>query len=169
MATKIDTKSDGPPQPTVTPTTPVSATPTPIVAEAPEPSLGELFRELAQDTSLLVRKEVELARAEMRSNMQSFAKGAGMIAAGGGVLLMAALVFTAFLVAAIGDALGNEYWLGALIVGVVYAAIGAFLVVRGRNGLANGDLKPEQTMESLQADKRWAQAEARQVKRDLTS
>lgn len=169
MATKIESKSDGPPRQAVTPTTPVQATLTPAVGEAPEPSLGELFRELAQDTSILVRKEVELARAEMRSNMQSLAKDVGMIAAGGGVLLVAALVFTAFLVAAIGDALGNEYWLGALIVGAVYAAIGGFLIARGRTGLSNGDLKPEQTLESLQADKRWAQAEARQVKRDLTS
>ena len=173
MATKIEAKTDAPP-PHAPPAQPVSAA-APLPAERvsdtsveTEPSIGELFRNLAQDTSVLVRKEVELARAEMRANMQSFAKDAGMIAAGGAVLLVAALVFTAFLVAAIGDLLGNEYWLGALIVGAVYAAIGGFLIARGRKGLQTDDLKPEQTMESLQADQRWAQAEVRQIKRDLT-
>lgn len=174
MATKIEAKTDGP-RPHAPPAQPVSmaaAVPAERISDTglePEPSLGELFRNLAQDTSVLVRKEVELARAEMRTNMQSFARDAGLIAAGGAVLLVAALVFTAFLVAALGDLLGNEYWLGALIVGAVYAAIGGFLVARGRKGLQAGDLKPDQTMESLQADRRWAQAEVRQVKRDLTS
>jgi len=134
-----------------------------------EPSLGELFRQLAQESSTLIRQEVALAKAEMRENVRSLTKDVAMLAAGGGVLLVAALVFTAFLVAGLGDLLGDEYWLGALIVGVVYALIGIVLLNKGKKGLRNDSLKPETTVATLQADKQWAQAEAQQVKRDLTS
>jgi hypothetical protein len=105
----------------------------------------------------------------MRENMRKLAKDAVMLAIGGGILLMGLLTLTAFLVAALGDMLGDEYWLGALIVGALYALIGGILLMRGKSGLQHDDLKPDQTMESLQADKRWAKTEARQVKRDLTT
>lgn len=134
-----------------------------------EPSLGELFKELAQESSTLVKQEMALAKAEMRENLRKFARDAVMLAAGGGILLVAMLVFTAFLVAGLGDMLGDEYWLGALIVGVVYAIVGGVLLMRGRSGMQGDDLRPEHTIESLQEDKRWARAEARQVKRDLTT
>lgn len=140
----------------------------PTTGVAREPSLGELFRDLAQESSVLIRQEIALARSEMRENFRDLARDAAMLAVGGGIMLMAALVLTAFLVAALGDLLGNEYWLGALIVGVVYALIGGVLLMRGRSGLKRDELRPEQTIESLQADKRWAQSEARQVKQDLT-
>lgn len=133
-----------------------------------EPSLGELFRQLAQESSTLIRQEIALAKAEVQENVRSLSKDMAMMAAGGGVLLVAALVLTAFLVAALGDLLDN-YWLSALIVGAVYAAIGFMLLNKGKAGLRNDGLKPEQTVASLQEDKRWAQAEAQQVKRDLTS
>lgn len=161
MAEKIEV------QPRTQPTGAVRKQTTPELGT--EPSLGELFKELAQESSTLIRQEMALAKTEMRENLRRFARDAGMLAIGGGILLVAMLVFTAFLVAALGDMLGNEYWLGALIVGVVYALIGGVLVMRGRSGLQSDDLKPEQTIESLQADKRWARAEAQQVKRDLTT
>ena len=133
-----------------------------------EPSLGELFRQLAQESSTLIRQEVALAKAEVQENVRSVTKDVAMLAAGGGVLLVAALVLTAFLVAALGDLLDN-YWLSALIVGVLYAVVGVVLLNKGKKGLKNDSLKPEQAVASLQADKRWAQGEVQQVKRDLTS
>lgn len=156
------------------PIEPAPAAPARVAVEvergpAGEPSLGDLFKELAQESSTLMKQEVALAKAEMRENLRDFAKDAVMMAAGGGILLVAMLVFTAFLVAGLGDMLGDEYWLGALIVGVVYALIGGVLLMRGRSGMQDDDLKPTHTIESLQDDKRWAQAEAQQVKRDLTT
>lgn len=145
------------------------ATPATTPDMADEPSLGELFKELAQESSTLVKQEMALAKAEMRENLRAFGKDAVMLAAGGSILLVAMLVFTAFLVAGLGDMLGDEYWLGALIVGVVYAIVGGVLLMRGKSGMQKDDLRPEQTIESLQEDKRWARAEAQQVKRDLTT
>lgn len=133
-----------------------------------EPSLGELFKQLAQDSTTLIQQEVALAKTEMRDNFRAFAKDVVMLAIGGGVLLVGALVLTAFLVALLGDLLDN-YWLGALIVGLVYALVGFVLLRRGQKGMKHDDLKPEQTLQTLQADKRWAQREVQEVKRNLTS
>lgn len=134
-----------------------------------EPSLGELFRQLAQESSTLIRQEVALAKTELQDNARALGKDLAMLAVGGGILLVAALVLTAFLVAGLGDLLGDEYWLGALIVGAIYAIIGFVFLNKGKKGLQHDTLKPEQTVASLQEDKRWVQAEAQQVKRDLTS
>jgi hypothetical protein len=133
-----------------------------------EPSLGELFKQLAQDSTTLIQQEISLAKTEMRDNVRSFAKDVVLLAAGGAVLLVGALVLTAFLVALLGDLL-NNYWLGALIVGAVYALVGFVLLKRGQKGMRHDDLKPDQALETLQADKRWAQREVQEVKRNLTS
>ena len=132
----------------------------------PEPSLGELFKQLAQDSATLVKQEVSLAKAEMRENLRSATKDAAMIAVGGGLLLVGLLVLTAFLVAAIGDLLDN-YWLGALIVGLLFAVIGGLLAKKNLDNLKRDSLGPEQTIQTLKEDKRWLQSEMQQAKRDL--
>jgi uncharacterized membrane protein YqjE len=139
----------------------------PTAAE-PEPPLGELFRQLAEDSATLIRQEMQLARTELRESVRSITRGALMLAIGGGLLLVGLLALTAFLIVALGAALDN-YWLGALIVALLYGAIGGVMLMRGKEKLQGSDLKPEQTIRSLQEDKRWAQSEAQQVKRDLTS
>ncbi len=142
--------------------------PSPGIRVEEEPALGDLFRQLAQDSATLIKQEMALARAEMQESIRTITRGAMMLAIGGGLLLIGLLALTAFLIVILGQALAN-YWLGALIVGVLYAAIGGALVVSGKNRLQAAELKPEQTIRSLQDDKRWAQSEAQQVKRDLTS
>lgn len=134
----------------------------------PEPPLSELFRQLAQDSATLIKQEMNLARAEMQESVRTITRGALMLAVGGGLLLVGLLALTAFLIVILGQAFDN-YWLGALIVGLAYALIGGVLLMNGKNRLQETELKPEQTMRSLQEDKRWAQSEAQQVKRDLTS
>jgi len=135
-------------------------------APGPEPSLGELFKQLAQDSATLVKQEVSLAKAEMRENLRSATRDAAMIAVGGGLLLVGLLVLTAFLVAAIGDLLDN-YWLGALLVGLVFVAVGGLLAKKNLNNLKKDDLGPGQTIQTLKEDKRWLQSEIQQAKKEL--
>lgn len=133
-----------------------------------EPSLGELLKELAQESSTLLKQEFALAKAEMRQNVRAVGKDAAMLAIGGSILAVAALVLTAALVALLGDVLGDEYWLGALIVGVLYAIVGGVMLSKAKNNLKQEDLKPTATIQTLQEDKRWAQSQVQQIKRDLT-
>ena len=131
-----------------------------------EPSLGELFKRLTTDTSELVRQEISLARAEVRQVGGTIARDGSKLGIAAGLALCGALAVTAFLVIAVGDLL-NNYWLGALIVGLVLLAIGGVLA---RNAVA--DLKrgavPEHTLGSLREDAAWAKQETREVKRELT-
>ncbi|HEX8431660.1 MAG TPA: phage holin family protein [Longimicrobium sp.] len=131
-----------------------------------EPGLGDLFRQLAQDSATLVRQEVALAKVEMTNNLKAAARAAVMVAVGGILALVGVLVLIAFLVIALGDAL-NEYWLGALIVGLFFLIVGGLLAMRSLKRLKGESLAPGQTLETLKEDKQWAQSEIRQVRRDL--
>lgn len=132
-----------------------------------EPSLGELFRQLTQDSTTLIRQEVALAKAELRESMSGIARSAAMIAVGGAVALVGLLVLTAFLVILLGELLAN-YWLAALIVGLLFAVIGGILVSTHLKRLRETNLRPDQTIQTLQEDKRWIKSEIQDVKRELT-
>jgi uncharacterized membrane protein len=97
-----------------------------------------LLRELSEETSTLVRQEVQLAKAELSEKAKQAGKGAGLLAGAAvmGVALLGA--FTAFLIAVI--ALALSVWLAALVVTMAYAVIVAVLalVVRLRFDLAEG-------------------------------
>lgn len=131
-----------------------------------EPALGDLFRQLAQDSATLVRQEMALAKAELRENVKSVARDTAKIAVGAVVAAVGALVMVAFLVLLLGDALG-KYWAGALIVGVLFVAIGAFLALGAMKRLKKDTLTPEQTLQTLKEDKQWLQSETKRVRRDL--
>jgi uncharacterized membrane protein YqjE len=139
---------------------------TPADRAASEAGLADLLRQLAQDSAMLVRQEVTLAKAELQQNLKSAVRDATMVAVGGGVALVGALVMVLFLVLAVGDAV-NEYWLGALIVGAILLLAGGLLAKGSLRKLKSGGIAPERTLETLKEDKQWAQNEIRQVRRDL--
>jgi uncharacterized membrane protein YqjE len=149
--------------------------PRPTQATAPPPttdtdaSLGTLFRELAEDTRALVRQELTLAKLEVKENVTSLLKDMVLIVIGAGMALLGLLVLTAFLVLGLGRLLGGEYWLSALIVGGVLAALGVVTAYAGTRGLSQDSIAPEQTMETIRENKEWASTEIRQVTRDLAS
>ena len=131
-----------------------------------DPGLGDLFRQLAQDSATLVRQEMALAKAEMTANLKAAARDATMVAVGGGVALLGGLVLILFLVLVIGDAL-NEYWAGALVVGLLFLIIGGVLAMGALKRLKHDSLTPARTIDTLKEDKQWAQSEIKQVRRDL--
>jgi uncharacterized membrane protein YqjE len=139
----------------------------PEVAIAPEPSLGDLFRRLTTDTGELIRQEVNLAKAEARQAGATLARDGAKIGVGIGLALGGFLALTAFLVIGLGILLAS-YWLAALIVGVVFLAVGGVLARNAVNDIKRRGLKPEQTMNTLRADATWAKQEATEVKRELT-
>ena len=136
------------------------------VPPPPEPALGDLVRQLATDSATLVRQEMALAKAELRENVKSIARDAVMIAVGGVVALLGVLVLIAFLVMALGDAL-NEYWLGALIVGLAFLLIGGLMSVGFLKKLKHEDVAPTRALDSLKEDKEWLTSEIKQARRDL--
>lgn len=133
-----------------------------------EASLGPLISQLAQDSSALIKQEIALAKAEIRQSVSQTANGAMKIGVAVALLSVGGLVLTAFVILLLGDLLGN-YWLSALIVGVVYAIVGALLALGGMRRLKEVQMAPGATIETLKEDRDWAKAEVEDLKRDLKS
>jgi hypothetical protein len=127
-------------------------------------SIGELVKDLATETSTLVRQEIDLAKAEMTDRGKRAGKGVGMLAAGAVVALLAFGALTAGLIAALDLAMPT--WLAALIVTVVYGAIAAVLVQIGRKQVQEAAPPvPEETIESVKEDVQWAKTRTRSATR----
>ncbi|CAN5330634.1 phage holin family protein [soil metagenome] len=127
----------------------------PQAGELRKRPVGELLKQLANETTTLVKQELELAKAEMREKAGKAGPGFGMWGAAGVTGLLALGSMTAFLILALDGAMPN--WLAALIVGLVYAAIAGFLYLRGKQRVDEaGSPVPEQTVETLKEDVQWA-------------
>lgn len=121
---------------------------------AEEPSLGELFSNLLNDATSLVKQEVNLAKAEMSQKISQVGRDVASLAIGAGVALFAAQALLFALIYGL-NALGVPLWASALVVGLVFGGVGAFLVMRGVNNLKRFDPVPHQTVETLKEDTQW--------------
>lgn len=122
--------------------------------EGDDGSIGRMVSEVTSDTQLLFRQEVELAKAEIREEVTTAGKAAGMYGGAGFAGYMA--VFFVSLAAAFGLANVMDGGWAALIVAGAWALIGATLFVLGRSRMRSMSPKPENTMETLKEDARWA-------------
>ena len=121
--------------------------------------IGEVTSALTRDLSLLVRQELELAKAEMAEKGRVAAPGFGMIGGAGLMALMAAGALTACAVLVLSLFLPN--WLSALLVAVALAGLAYLFAVRGKDQIGKaGTLIPEQTIETIEEDVEWAKARA---------
>jgi hypothetical protein len=123
-------------------------------------SLGDLFSELTQETTALVRAEVTLAKAEMSQKATEVGKDVGFLAAGGLVAYAGFLALIAAVIIGLGQA-GVTWWLSALIVGLVVAGVGGFLVMKGLGNLKQMDMAPKNTIETLREDQEWAKQQTK--------
>jgi predicted lipid-binding transport protein (Tim44 family) len=127
--------------------------------------IGDLLRELSQETTTLVKQELELAKAEMTQKGKEAGAGAGFI--GGGALFGFGMfgALTAALIALLATAV-DHVWLAALIVAVVYGAIAGVLALRGKDKIQEAaPVAPEQTVETVKEDVEWARTQTRSAAR----
>jgi hypothetical protein len=132
--------------------------------ELRERPLGEVAKELTGDVSLLIRQEIELAKAEMTQKGRTAASGLGMFGGAGIVVLCAAGALTAFLVLLFSIFLPE--WAAALIIGAVLAAVAYLLVRQGKERVSDaGKPIPEQTIETVKEDVEWTKTRASSARR----
>ncbi len=112
-----------------------------------ERPIGELLKQLSQETTTLVRQELDLAKAEVRQEATKAGQAAGMLGGAGFAGYMTIL----FLSFALWWALENVMDAGwaALIVAVLWGATAVVLFVVGRNKMRQVNPKPEQTVETI--------------------
>jgi uncharacterized membrane protein YqjE len=127
--------------------------------ERDERSIGELFAELSQKTTTLVRQEIQLAKVEMSQKASRVGKNVGFLVVGGVVAYTGVLALVTAGIIVLGQLI--PYWLSAAIIGIVIAAVGAVLVVKGANTLRQEEPTPRETIETLQEDKEWLKDQTR--------
>jgi hypothetical protein len=121
---------------------------------------GELLRGLSEQTTTLVKQEIELAKAELGEKGKKAGMGAGMFGGAGLAGVFALACLTACIIAALDTAM--PLWLAALIPAVVYAAVAGVLALQGRNKVQEaGPPVPEQATESMKEDVEWAKTRAK--------
>lgn len=116
-------------------------------------SLGDLFGDLSQKASTLVRQEVQLAKVEMKQKATEASVEVATITVGGLIANAALLTFTAALVLGLAEFMAP--WLAALIVSLGFALLAGLLITKGVNALKEIDPVPEQTVTTLKEDKEW--------------
>ena len=123
------------------------------IMQREERSIGELFSELANETSTLIRQEISLAQVEMTQKATKAGKNVGFLAAGG------AIGYAGLLAIVAGIIMGLSYfmpaWLAAIIVGGVIAVASYVLISSALTALKNMEVKPAATVETIKEDARW--------------
>jgi len=118
---------------------------------------AELVKELAGQTSTLVRQEIKLAQAELTEQGKTAGRGAGFYAgaAVAAVLMLGAL--TALIIVVLDSFLG--LWLAILIATVLWGVIAAVLAQAGRSSMRAATPPAPQTVETVKEDIRWAKTQ----------
>jgi uncharacterized membrane protein YqjE len=123
-------------------------------------SLGELLKQLSEETTRLVHQELELAKAELTQKGKQAGMGAGMFGGAGAIGLAALGALTACIILALNAVM--PAWLAALIVAVVYGIIAVVLVKQGQARMKRATPPvPEQTIETVKEDVEWAKTQMR--------
>lgn len=127
-------------------------------------SLPDLLKQLSQETTTLVRQELELAKAEVRETGKKAGVGVGMFGGAGVAAFLALAAFTAFLILVLVEA-GLDGWAASLIVAVVYGAIAGFLAMQGKEKVKEATPPAPQTVETVKEDMEWAKHPTKSAKR----
>lgn len=129
-----------------------------------ERSIGQLLKELRDETTTLLRQEVDLAKTEMSEKASRVGSNLGSLALGGAVAFLGALALLAAVVYGLTSLLdqfmsiGVAIWLAPLLVGLVLAAVGYSLVQKALATLKQESLTPKRTTQTLQENKEWLKA-----------
>ena len=124
-------------------------------ASAQEPTLGELVAGMTADVGTLVRKEMELAKAELREEAKTTGKAAGMLGAAGLAAHMALLFVSLALAWGLTEIMPEGF--AFLLVGILYG-IAAFVLAKQGKERMQAVRPPENTIETIKEDVAWARA-----------
>ena len=131
----------------------------------PQPgSIPALLRDLRDETTTLLRQEVDLAKSELRENATRLGHHALQVALGGFVAYAGVIV----LLIGLGHLLGSlltrggmdpqiAQWLAPSLIGLLVAFIGWAMLAKAKKALTHDNLAPRQTLASLRDNKAWAQ------------
>jgi uncharacterized membrane protein YqjE len=122
--------------------------------DARDRGFGELIKDLAGQTSTLVRQEIKLAQAEVSERGKVAGRGVGMLGGAAAAALLGLGALTALIVIVLDSAIA--LWVAALIVTVLWLALAAVLALSGKKALQATTPPAPQTVETVKEDIQWA-------------
>jgi hypothetical protein len=123
------------------------------VRRTEERPLGELFSSLVNETTTLVKSEVELAKVELTHKATQVGRNIGSLVVGGAIAYAALLALGAAAIMLLSVAMPG--WVAALIVGLIVAGVAWLLISKAITELKRTDLTPQETVESVKEDAQW--------------
>jgi len=121
----------------------------------PDVGIPDLIRRLTDDSKRLASDEVRLAKLEINESIHTGARGTLWLAVAFGAGVVAMVALTIGLAALIGRLANFNYWVGALIVGVVELVLAFVLIKRGLAELGKPSYTLPETRESLKDTTSW--------------
>lgn len=106
--------------------------------ESAEKSLGEIVTDVTQKATLLIRQEIELAKAEVTQKLKRLSSGAVFLVIAGVLLVYFSLFAFVFLALGLNDWLNLKPWVGFLIVAAVFLLVAAVLGLLGIRAVMKG-------------------------------
>jgi hypothetical protein len=130
----------------------------------PDRAFGSLLGEFFDQGKRLISAEITLAKTELSQEMTKFKAGGAMVGVGGVLLLIGGIAFMLFACAAL--ALVMPFWAAALIVTVLFLAIGAGVAFAGIKRIKEFHA-PTKTIQTLKEDGQWASRTFQSVKSQM--
>jgi hypothetical protein len=133
-----------------------------VEPERSERSLASLLKELRDETTMLMREELTLAKTEISEKVNRVGRNVAYLATGGLVAFAGLIVL--LLAAAAGLRTGliafdldpaTANWLAPLIVALVVIVIGYAMLHKAISTLKDESAVPERTAKTVQDDKNW--------------
>lgn len=129
-------------------------------------SVVEILSEMKDELRDFVRTRVEIFQQDLKEKTANLLAAIPFLFAGILLLFTAFLLFSFALAALVSTAFANNpyrWFIGALIVGVVWSVGGGIAVLMARRSLSRRALIPERTLQVLKGDRVWLQKETRQT------
>lgn len=130
----------------------------------PSSSIVSLLRDLRDETTTLLKQEVELAKSEMAEKVSKMASNAVQLAVGGFVAYAGGIIVLLGLADLVGTLLiradldgETATWLSRALIGLIVAITGVVMLSKAKKAMSAENLVPEKTVASLQDNKQWAE------------
>jgi uncharacterized membrane protein YqjE len=119
--------------------------------DSAEKSLGEIVNEVSSKASLLVREEIELAKAEVTTKVSRIGRGVAAFGVAGFIALLGLIFLFEFLAFGIADWAGLKTWVGFAIVTILLFVLTGLAALIGLRLVKKGTPpKPEMAIEEAE-------------------
>ncbi len=118
-------------------------------------SVSTIISGIVADVQDLARQEISLARQEIKEELNTAKSAAIKLGIGGGIVAVGSLFLLVALALGLADLFNWSAWAGFALVGVIFAIVGAVLLVTGQKQVKHVNPVPTKTIETMKENAEW--------------